>query len=274
MAPSIDLYYDFLTRNGVRHPQCELCSSRHCWPHCAGQNHYQNVVNLAEEISDTLPWAQARNHFYQHFQMADCMVRFNHLDGSIDACVVSHLQPPPPTFPLPYRSAAALQESLREPPPPSDPPPQQCRPQFAAPPLEFLERPPPSYPPPHQGRLFFAELGTASQPSDSTAATGSNEEHIGSSARHDDLAPAPQVDLTQPPLPPLDSTTPDDPWLHMGVASSQPPSLGAQWHLRVHLDDDDVGLERAIEHLREEIAAAHARGVRMRLDIRLVQLEV
>ena len=39
------------------------------------------------------------------------------------------------------------------------------------------------------------------------------------------------------------------------------------------LDDDNSRLERAIQHLREEAAAAQARGVGIMLDLKLVQLE-
>ena len=53
----------------------------------------------------------------------------------------------------------------------------------------------------------------------------------------------------------------------------EPPPRGASWHLQVVSDNDNSRLERAIEHLREEAAAAQARGVGIMLDLKLVQLE-
>ena len=78
--------------------------------------------------------------------------------------VISSWRPPPPTCPLPWFSRADRLAQQRQPPPPS-------------------------YPPPQHDRLQ----------QDSTGATGSSEEHIGSSipeqpppTRQNDLAPNPR----------------------------------------------------------------------------------
>ena len=263
MAPPIDLYYEVLARNGVCYPVCELCRPNHagdfhCWPDCKSRNHWKNVWERIEEI--TLPWEQARNYFYQQFQVANLMVRFNHLDGSIDAEVISSWRPPPPACPLPWFSRADRLAQQQQPSPPS-------------------------YPPPQHDRLQ----------QDSTGATGSSEEHIGSSipeqpppTRQNDLAPNPR--LLGSPLGPHHTALDQHPHLEAGpdramgaaafsvndttgIQQTTPPSPGPQfgpWHLDVVLGNDNAGLERAIQHLREEFAAAQVLGVGVRLEMKLV----
>ena len=53
----------------------------------------------------------------------------------------------------------------------------------------------------------------------------------------------------------------------------EPPQRSVLWHLQIVVDDDNSKLERAIQHLRDEAAAAQAGGVGVMLDLRLEQLE-
>ena len=206
MQPAVDSYYEFLSRNGVSHPCCELCANNHCWPHCTSKKHFDRVYALARNCP--LDWEQSRIGFIQQFQVADCIVRFNHLDGSIDALSV-HSSIPDPLDPL------------EQPPPPSHPPPTG-----SSAPLGPLEQPPPpSYPPP----------------------TGSSEEPLAvpvspaSPLLEDGLRRA----TGAAPLP-AHTTTGSRQTTPSPSTQFAPPQRAVLWHLRIAVDDDNSRLERAI----------------------------
>ena len=277
MRPNIDLLHAVLERNRVWYACCELCANKHCWFHCGSKNHYNRVYEHATDCP--LDWEQSRTVFIQQFQVADCIVRFNHLDGSIDALSVHSSipapplrpleQPPTPSHPPPTGSRAPLRP-LEQPPPPSYPPPNGSSASLA--PLE-QPPPPPSYPPPNVSSAPLAPLEQPPPPY-YPPPTASSEEPLAVP-----VSPASQLLLDglrratgAAPLP-AHATTGSRQTTPSPSPQFEPPQRSVLWHLQIVVDDDNSKLERAIQHLRDEAAAAQAGGVGVMLDLRLEQLE-